>query len=267
VTEAFLIDVLRSAPLPAEHGVDFSGLGESLVQALSARCGAPPERIEGVYWGGEAAGELEGIIRPDGFAWVHVTRSWDAGHAALQAAAQAILAGDAHLVVAASCIRGGDALKPEGAWQELAAPVKLGKNIQAHGETGMLFIGGTLLASAQAVGRYNLSPRAALIGRLFAATGTQGIKALRSLLKGAEIDPGDLAIILASPDAPAGWIASLEVDAARINPFGLPPAGERHAAVLLAGLTAALERDGSRFGLLVNFSTQGAWLATLVERI
>ena len=136
-----------------------------------------------------------------------------------------------------------------------------------------------LLASAQAVGRYNLVPRARIVAR--AVVGSDPvlmldapIPATREVLKRAGLAMEDIDLIEineAFASVVLGWACDIHPDMDRVNPNGGAiahghPLGAT-GAVLMTKLLAELERTGGRYGLQTMCIGHGMATATILERI
>ena len=134
-----------------------------------------------------------------------------------------------------------------------------------------------LLASADAVGRYNLMPRARVVARV--VVGTDPILALdgpipatKKILEqtGLSLDQIDvIEINEAFASVVLGWAKELDVDMAKVNPNGGAiahghPLGAT-GAVLMTKLVHELERTGGRFGLQTMCIGHGMATATIIE--
>jgi acetyl-CoA acyltransferase len=136
-----------------------------------------------------------------------------------------------------------------------------------------------LLASAQAVGRYNLVPRARIVAR--AVVGSDPvlmldgpIPATQEVLKRAGLALEDIDVIEineAFASVVLCWACEIHPDMGRINPNGGAialghPLGAT-GAILMTKLLAELERTGGRYGLQTMCIGHGMATATIVERI
>jgi len=136
-----------------------------------------------------------------------------------------------------------------------------------------------LLASAEAVGRYNLTPIARLVSRV--AVGSDPvlmldapIPAARKALKRAGLTIDDIDVIEineAFASVVLAWEQELEPDPARVNPNGGAiahghPLGAT-GAILMTKLVHELERRQARFGLQTMCIGHGMATATVLERI
>ncbi len=136
-----------------------------------------------------------------------------------------------------------------------------------------------VLASARAVGRYNLIPKARLVGRVVIGSDPVlmldgPIQATRQVLERTglgieEIDVFEVNEAFAS--VPLAWLKELHPDPDRLNPNGGAialghPLGAT-GAVLLTKLLYELERTGGKFGLQTMCIGHGMATATIVERL
>ncbi len=137
-----------------------------------------------------------------------------------------------------------------------------------------------LLASADAVGRYNLMPRARVLTR--AVVGTDPTLAfdgpIAATRKALEMTQGltlaDMDVIEineAFASVTLAWAKELDVDMEKVNPNGGAiahghPLGAT-GAVLMTKLVHELERTGGRFGLQTMCIGHGMATATIIERV
>jgi len=136
-----------------------------------------------------------------------------------------------------------------------------------------------VVASAKAVGRYNLLPRARLVAR--SAVGSDPvlmldapIPATRQVLQRAGLDLQDMDVIEineAFASVVLSWAAELQPDMQRVNPNGGAialghPLGAT-GGVLMTKLLNELERTGGRYGLQTMCIGHGMATATVIERI
>jgi acetyl-CoA acyltransferase len=136
-----------------------------------------------------------------------------------------------------------------------------------------------VLASARAVGRYNLSPHARIVTRV--AVGSDPvlmldapIPATQQALKKADLTLNDIDVVEineAFASVVLAWASELRPDLDRVNPNGGAialghPLGAT-GAVLMTKLLHELERTGGRFGLQVMCIGHGMATATVIERI
>lgn len=136
-----------------------------------------------------------------------------------------------------------------------------------------------VLASAQAVGRYNLLPRARLVARSVVGSDPvlmldAPIPATRQVLQRAGLELEDIDVIEineAFASVVLAWAAEYQPDMARVNPNGGAialghPLGAT-GAILMTKLLNELERTGGRFGLQTMCIGHGMATATILERI
>jgi acetyl-CoA acyltransferase len=136
-----------------------------------------------------------------------------------------------------------------------------------------------LIGSVEAVGRYNLTPRARILAR--AVVGSDPvlmldgpIPATRKVLKrlGLTLDQIDvIEINEAFASVVLAWADELHPDMARVNPNGGAiahghPLGAT-GAILMTKLLFELERTGGRFGLQTMCIGHGMATATILERV
>ncbi len=137
-----------------------------------------------------------------------------------------------------------------------------------------------LLASADAVGRYNLMPRARVLTR--AVVGTDPTLAfdgpISATRKALEMTQGltlaDMDVIEineAFASVALAWAKELDVDMEKVNPNGGAiahghPLGAT-GAILMTKLVHELERTGGRFGLQTMCIGHGMAIATIIERV
>ncbi|MBT7069464.1 MAG: thiolase family protein [Anaerolineae bacterium] len=136
-----------------------------------------------------------------------------------------------------------------------------------------------LLASADAVGRYNLMPMARVVARV--AVGTDPVLALdgpilatNKVLEKAGLSLADMDVIEineAFASVALAWAKELDVDMDKVNPNGGAiahghPLGAT-GAVLMTKLVHELERTGGRFGLQTMCIGHGMATATIIERV
>lgn len=229
---AFLISVAQSA-LPAE--APRQGGPASVVAELFRGSGAPAARVEDVYWSGALPPEALAAGLPACLPLALVQRGGYAVQQALHSAAQAILAGDADLALA------GGTAEHSGYPEGLATAA--------------------LLASPQAVGRYNLFPQAEVVARVALGVDVQqapAVAALEQALRRAGAPLEELyAAAVARPARPL--VDELKgAGLKRVKPGGLPE--------LLATLRGgAAKKKAGRRGLLASLDAQGTLLATVIE--
>jgi acetyl-CoA acetyltransferase family protein len=136
-----------------------------------------------------------------------------------------------------------------------------------------------LLASPQAVGRYNLVPRARIVARVVAGSDPvlmldAPIPATREVLKRAGLALEDIDVIEineAFASVVLAWACDVHPDMERVNPNGGAialghPLGAS-GAILMTKLLAELERTGGRYGLQTMCIGHGMATATVIERI
>jgi acetyl-CoA acyltransferase len=136
-----------------------------------------------------------------------------------------------------------------------------------------------LLASAKAVGRYNLNPLARIAARTVVGSDPVlmldgPIPATRQALKKAELNLEDIDIFEineAFASVVLAWACELGVDQARVNPNGGAiahghPLGAT-GAILMTKLVYELERRQARYGLQTMCIGHGMATATVIERI
>jgi acetyl-CoA acyltransferase len=136
-----------------------------------------------------------------------------------------------------------------------------------------------LLASARAVGRYNLIPRARILARTVVGSDPVlmldgPIPATKDVLKRAGLALDDIDVFEineAFASVVLAWARELEIDLARVNPNGGAiahghPLGAT-GAILMTKLVHELERSGGRYGLQTMCIGHGMATATMIERI
>ena len=136
-----------------------------------------------------------------------------------------------------------------------------------------------LLASAEAVGRYNLNPIARLVSRVVVGSDPVlmldgPIPASRKALKKAGLNINDIDVIEineAFASVVLAWQHELQPDPERVNPNGGAiahghPLGAT-GAILMTKLVNELERRRARFGLQTMCIGHGMATASVVERI
>ncbi len=140
--------------------------------------------------------------------------------------------------------------------------------------------GALLLASADAVGRYNLMPIARVLART--AVGTDPILALDApiaatkkvlaMTKGLTLDNMDvIEINEAFASVVLAWVKEFNPDMEKVNPNGGAiahghPLGAT-GAVLMTKLVHEMQRSNARFGLQVMCIGHGMATATILERV
>ena len=136
-----------------------------------------------------------------------------------------------------------------------------------------------LLASADAVGRYNLMPRARVVARVVVGTDPVlmldgPIPATKKILEQTGLSLADIDVIEineAFASVALAWAKELDVDMNKVNPNGGAiahghPLGAT-GAVLMTKLVHELERTGGRFGLQTMCIGHGMATATIIERV
>ena len=136
-----------------------------------------------------------------------------------------------------------------------------------------------VLASPQAVGRYNLLPRARIVSRT--VVGSQPvlmldgpIPATRQVLKRAGLSLEDMDVVEineAFASVVLAWVKEFNPDLRRVNPNGGAialghPLGAT-GAILMTKLLNELERSGGRYGLQTMCIGHGMATATIIERL
>lgn len=136
-----------------------------------------------------------------------------------------------------------------------------------------------LLASPEAVGRFNLIPRARIVTRVVVGSDPVlmldgPISATQQVLKKAGLSIHDMEVIEineAFASVVLAWANEIQPDLARVNPNGGAiahghPLGAT-GAILLTKLLYELERSRSQFGLQTMCIGHGMATATILERI
>lgn len=136
-----------------------------------------------------------------------------------------------------------------------------------------------LVASSKAVGRYNLTPRAQILGRVVAGSDPvlmldAPIPATSKVLEktGLKLDDIDVVEINeAFASVVLAWAQEYQPDMTRVNPNGGAiaighPLGAT-GAVLMTKLVNELERSGTSLGLQVMCIGHGMATATIIERV
>ena len=136
-----------------------------------------------------------------------------------------------------------------------------------------------VLASTRAVGRYNLTPRARLVGRHVIGSDPVlmldgPIPATQQVLKKSGLALEELDIIEineAFASVVLAWVKVLRPDMQRVNPNGGAialghPLGAT-GAILMTKLLHELERTGGRYGLQTMCIGHGMATATIIERL
>ena len=137
-----------------------------------------------------------------------------------------------------------------------------------------------LLASAQAVGRYNLTPMASVVARQVIGSDPVlmldgPIQATQLLLKRAGMALEDIDIFEineAFASVALAWVREMHLpDLSNVNPNGGAialghPVGAT-GAILMTRLVYELQRSGSRYGLQAMCTGHGQATATIIERV
>ena len=136
-----------------------------------------------------------------------------------------------------------------------------------------------VLASAKAVGRYNLVPKARLVARTVVGSDPVlmldgPIPATRQVLKRAGLTLQEIDVIEineAFASVPLAWMEELQPDPERVNPNGGAialghPLGAT-GAILMTKLLHELERTGGKYGLQTMCIGHGMATATIIERL
>lgn len=136
-----------------------------------------------------------------------------------------------------------------------------------------------LLASASAVGRYNLSPLARIAARVVVGSDPTlmldgVIPATRRVLQRAGLTLDDMDVVEineAFACVPLAWAKELHPDMAKVNPNGGAiahghPLGAT-GAILMTKLVHELHRIGGRYGLQTMCIGHGMATATIIERV
>jgi acetyl-CoA acetyltransferase family protein len=179
------------------------------------------------------------------------------------------------------CTDEGVRMPPDRARMAALKPVFKPDGVVTAGNASQVSDGAAalLLASAKAVGRYNLAPRARIVARF--VTGSDPvlmldgpIPATRQILKRAgltlegidviEINEAFASVVLA-------WAHELDADPERVNPNGGAiahghPLGAT-GAILMTKLINELERRKASYGLQTMCIGHGMATATIVERV
>jgi len=224
-----------------------------ILQRLFEKSGVPARRVQELHWhGGDQEFWLNSLGTAFGFTQELARFQWPGtvllAHWMLQSAARSIEAGDRDLVILAQ-------------------------------ETGDQVVA-LLLASPDAVGIYNLSPRARLGQKLTLSSAPGGLLAAASaVLEKADGSPADRS--LADQEAvdqgstEIQWVAAArQPEADSINASfraarwlgsdkEVPPGD----LFLLCALVGQLEEDKAQRGLLLSEGPQKSGLVTLVERV
>jgi len=136
-----------------------------------------------------------------------------------------------------------------------------------------------VLASARAVGRYNLTPKARLVGRVVIGSDPVlmldgPIQATRKALECTGLGIEDIDVFEvneAFASVPLAWLKELHPDPDRLNPNGGAialghPLGAT-GAVLMTKLLYELERIGGKYGLQTMCVGHGMATGTIIERL
>ena len=136
-----------------------------------------------------------------------------------------------------------------------------------------------LIASASAVGRYNLSPMARIVARVVVGSDPTlmldgVIPATQKILKRAGLTLDEMDVIEineAFACVPLAWAKELHPDMAKVNPNGGAiahghPLGAT-GAVLMTKLVYELQRTHGRYGLQTMCIGHGMGTATVIERV
>ncbi len=136
-----------------------------------------------------------------------------------------------------------------------------------------------LLASPEAVGRYNLSPLARIVARTVVGSDPvlmldAPMPATKKVLGMANLTLADMDVIEineAFASVVLAWAKEFEPDMARVNPNGGAiahghPVGAT-GAILMTKLVYELQRRGARYGLQTMCIGHGMATATIIERI
>ena len=136
-----------------------------------------------------------------------------------------------------------------------------------------------VVASSDAIGRYNLNPRAKILARTVVGSDPTlmldgPISATRIVLKKAELSLEDIDVIEineAFASVVLAWAKELNADMGKVNPNGGAiahghPLGAT-GAILMTKLLHELERQKVRFGLQTMCIGHGMATATIIERL
>lgn len=136
-----------------------------------------------------------------------------------------------------------------------------------------------LLASPQAVGRYNLNPLARIVTRVVVGSNPTlmldgPIPATQLALKRAGLTLNEISVVElneAFASVPLAWLRTFDYDPARLNPNGGAiahghPLGAT-GAILMTKLLAELQRTGGKYGLQTMCIGHGMATATVIERL
>ena len=140
-------------------------------------------------------------------------------------------------------------------------------------------VGAALIASARAVGRYNLDPRARIVARVVVGSDPVlmldgPIIATKEVLKRAGLTLEEIDVIEineAFASVVLAWVHELHPDMSRVNPNGGAiahghPLGAT-GAILMIKLIHELERTEGRYGLQTMCIGHGMATATIIERV
>ncbi|MCX8062100.1 MAG: thiolase family protein [Anaerolineales bacterium] len=140
-------------------------------------------------------------------------------------------------------------------------------------------VGAVVLASAKAVGRYNLQPLARLVARVVVGSDPVlmldgPIPATRQVLKRAGLSLDDIDVIEineAFASVVLAWMRALQPEPQRVNPNGGAialghPLGAT-GAILMTKLVYELQRQQARYGLQTMCIGHGMATATIIERV
>ena len=140
-------------------------------------------------------------------------------------------------------------------------------------------VGAALIASARAVGRYNLDPRARIVARVVVGSDPVlmldgPIIATKDVLKRAGLTLEEIDVIEineAFASVVLAWVHELHPDMSRVNPNGGAiahghPLGAT-GAILMIKLIHELERTEGRYGLQTMCIGHGMATATIIERV
>jgi acetyl-CoA acyltransferase len=140
-------------------------------------------------------------------------------------------------------------------------------------------VAAVLIASARAVGRYNLDPRARIVARVVVGSDPVlmldgPISATKAVLKRAGLTLEEIDVIEineAFASVVLAWVQELHPDMSRVNPNGGAiahghPLGAT-GAILMTKLIHELERTEGRYGLQTMCIGHGMATATIIERV
>jgi len=175
----------------------------------------------------------------------------------------------------------GVRLRPDRAKMSALKPAFKDDGVITAGNASQVSDGAAalVLASAQAVGRYNLTPRARLVSRAVVGSDPEltldgPIPATRKVLKQAGLSLEDMDVIEineAFASVVLAWANELEPDMAKVNPNGGAiahghPLGAT-GAILMTKMIYELERRNGRYGLQTMCIGHGMGIATIIERL